>query len=233
MCGGGEARKPDGRGSGGHGWAEWTGAPATTGLRTVPHRQAGAAARLPGRPCAFVPAATSLSPHPQPTQSTPTHAAPAVPRVWRPSCRQAPQERRPGALAIGGSWRMGFGLTSMRDGGGWLAQRLGVTRPAAAACRPSPPTSHLHASIQLCKDCFYGALEAEVHDTITTCRLFSPGERVAIAASGAWLGGARAGGGLVGGAPRCGPPPSQPPTPPLSPNPPAQAARTRPCWPTC
>ena len=77
----------------------------------------------------------------------------------------------------------------MRDGGGWLAQRLGVTRPAAAACRPSPPTSHLHASIQLCKDCFYGALEAEVHDTITTCRLFSPGERVAIAASGAWLGG--------------------------------------------
>ena len=36
----------------------------------------------------------------------------------------------------------------------------------------------------LCRDCFYAALEQEVHETITAARLFKPGERVAVAASG-------------------------------------------------
>ena len=37
---------------------------------------------------------------------------------------------------------------------------------------------------QLCKSCFYAALEEEVHTTIITARLFTPGEVVAVAASG-------------------------------------------------
>lgn len=37
---------------------------------------------------------------------------------------------------------------------------------------------------QLCRECFYAALEDEVHQTITGARLFRPGERVAVAASG-------------------------------------------------
>ena len=36
----------------------------------------------------------------------------------------------------------------------------------------------------LCKECFYSAFEEEVHHTITTARLFSPGDRVAVGASG-------------------------------------------------
>ncbi|PRW32553.1 cytoplasmic tRNA 2-thiolation 1 [Chlorella sorokiniana] len=36
----------------------------------------------------------------------------------------------------------------------------------------------------LCRECFYAALEQEVHETITAARLFKPGERVAVAASG-------------------------------------------------
>jgi cytoplasmic tRNA 2-thiolation protein 1 len=39
--------------------------------------------------------------------------------------------------------------------------------------------------LQLCRDCFYLALEEEVHQTIIQSNLFSPGERVAVAASGA------------------------------------------------
>ncbi|EIE20833.1 adenine nucleotide hydrolase [Coccomyxa subellipsoidea C-169] len=39
-------------------------------------------------------------------------------------------------------------------------------------------------SEQLCKTCFYAALEDEVHQTIIKHKLFSPGERVAVAASG-------------------------------------------------
>ena len=39
--------------------------------------------------------------------------------------------------------------------------------------------------MQLCKACFFAALEEEVHQTITQHALFSPGERVAVAASGA------------------------------------------------
>ena len=37
---------------------------------------------------------------------------------------------------------------------------------------------------QLCRECFYAALEEEVHQTILANSLFSPGERVAVAASG-------------------------------------------------
>ena len=38
--------------------------------------------------------------------------------------------------------------------------------------------------LQLCKQCFYAALEGEVHDTIVKHNLFKPGERIAVAASG-------------------------------------------------
>ncbi|XP_041461226.1 cytoplasmic tRNA 2-thiolation protein 1-like [Lytechinus variegatus] len=36
----------------------------------------------------------------------------------------------------------------------------------------------------LCKDCFYAAFESEIHHTITTGKLFTRGERVAVGASG-------------------------------------------------
>lgn len=36
----------------------------------------------------------------------------------------------------------------------------------------------------LCRECFYTALEEEVHQTIVSNNLFKPGERVALAASG-------------------------------------------------
>lgn len=37
---------------------------------------------------------------------------------------------------------------------------------------------------QICKDCFFYVFETEVHNTITTSKLFKPGDRVAIGASG-------------------------------------------------
>ena len=37
---------------------------------------------------------------------------------------------------------------------------------------------------QICKDCFFEVFEMEVHNTITNAKLFKPGERVAIGASG-------------------------------------------------
>ena len=36
----------------------------------------------------------------------------------------------------------------------------------------------------MCKDCFYYAFEEEIHHTIVAGKLFSPGETVAIGASG-------------------------------------------------
>lgn len=36
----------------------------------------------------------------------------------------------------------------------------------------------------LCKECFYHALETEVHETVMKYELFKPGEKVALAASG-------------------------------------------------
>ncbi len=38
--------------------------------------------------------------------------------------------------------------------------------------------------MQLCRNCFYDALEDEVHQTIVKNRLFTRGDRVAVAASG-------------------------------------------------
>jgi len=40
------------------------------------------------------------------------------------------------------------------------------------------------AAAQICKECFYTALETEVHRTIVDNRLFAPGEVVAMGASG-------------------------------------------------
>lgn len=37
---------------------------------------------------------------------------------------------------------------------------------------------------QICKDCFFYVFETEVHNTIIGSRLFKPGDRVAIGASG-------------------------------------------------
>ena len=37
---------------------------------------------------------------------------------------------------------------------------------------------------QVCRGCFYGAFELEIHETITSTNMFKRGERVAIAASG-------------------------------------------------
>jgi len=37
---------------------------------------------------------------------------------------------------------------------------------------------------QICKDCFFYVFETEVHNTITNSKLFKPGDRVAIGASG-------------------------------------------------
>lgn len=39
-------------------------------------------------------------------------------------------------------------------------------------------------SEELCKECFYTAIETEVHETIMATNLFRRGERVAIGASG-------------------------------------------------
>jgi cytoplasmic tRNA 2-thiolation protein 1 len=36
----------------------------------------------------------------------------------------------------------------------------------------------------LCKECFFWAFEIEIHHTITSARLFKPGQKVAIGASG-------------------------------------------------
>lgn len=36
----------------------------------------------------------------------------------------------------------------------------------------------------MCKECFYEAFEDEIHDTIVSAKLFKPGQRVAVAASG-------------------------------------------------
>ncbi|KAI3662062.1 hypothetical protein MP638_005510 [Amoeboaphelidium occidentale] len=47
------------------------------------------------------------------------------------------------------------------------------------ACLRRPKTHQ-----QICKPCFYNVFETEIHETITESKLFYPGERVAIAASG-------------------------------------------------
>ena len=37
---------------------------------------------------------------------------------------------------------------------------------------------------KLCKECFYHVFETEIHNTIVSNKLFHPGEKIAIAASG-------------------------------------------------
>lgn len=38
--------------------------------------------------------------------------------------------------------------------------------------------------LQLCRECFYEVFEEEIHQTIVSNKLFKPGEKVAIGASG-------------------------------------------------
>jgi cytoplasmic tRNA 2-thiolation protein 1 len=59
------------------------------------------------------------------------------------------------------------------------ASRLCVRCLAARALIARPKTNE-----RLCKDCFLGAFEAEIHETITISGLFRPGDRIAIGASG-------------------------------------------------
>jgi len=49
---------------------------------------------------------------------------------------------------------------------------------------PPPHDASQSRPLQLCRDCFYRAFEEEVHETITQNKLFQPGERIAVAASG-------------------------------------------------
>lgn len=65
---------------------------------------------------------------------------------------------------------------------------------AAHVARNFWVSTNKSVSVQLCKQCFYSALEDEIHETIVKNRLFKPGERIAVAASGisskcitAWL----------------------------------------------
>ena len=44
--------------------------------------------------------------------------------------------------------------------------------------------AHAGLVLQLCRDCFYRAFEDEGHETIIVNKLFAPGERIAVAASG-------------------------------------------------
>ena len=50
-------------------------------------------------------------------------------------------------------------------------------------CIHSPQLS-AYTTPQLCRECFFTAFENEIHETILEHQLFSPGERVAIGASG-------------------------------------------------
>jgi hypothetical protein len=60
------------------------------------------------------------------------------------------------------------------------ARRRSCRRASPRPSRPARPWSHP----QLCRPCFYAALEDEVHATIVSNGLFRRGERVAVAASG-------------------------------------------------
>ena len=53
-----------------------------------------------------------------------------------------------------------------------------------ACSQPPPPDVRWSRHLQLCRECFYRAFEEEVHETIVQNELFSPGERIAVAASG-------------------------------------------------
>ena len=55
-----------------------------------------------------------------------------------------------------------------------------VDRPSSSDI----PVQLIQFPVQLCKECFYKAFEAEVHETIMLYKLFKPGEVVALGASG-------------------------------------------------
>ena len=55
---------------------------------------------------------------------------------------------------------------------------------STAFCTRGVGTLIVRCYLQLCKQCFYAALESEVHETIVKNKLFKPGERIAVAASG-------------------------------------------------
>jgi len=60
-----------------------------------------------------------------------------------------------------------------------MAPRTCVLCEKAKAILKRPKTGQ-----QICKDCFFYVFETEVHNTIAQSKLFSPGDRVAIGASG-------------------------------------------------
>ena len=64
-----------------------------------------------------------------------------------------------------------------------------ITFPSFPPPSPSPLFHLRHQPLQLCKECFYAALEEEVHATIVEHRMFKRGERVAVCASGKRMGG--------------------------------------------
>lgn len=60
-----------------------------------------------------------------------------------------------------------------------------MSRKVCALCQKARPIlKRPKTSQQVCKDCFFAVFELEVHQTITNAKLFKPGDRVAIAASG-------------------------------------------------
>lgn len=60
-----------------------------------------------------------------------------------------------------------------------MAPKLCALCETAKATLRRPKTGQ-----QICRDCFFFVFETEIHNTITEARLFKPGDRVAIGASG-------------------------------------------------
>lgn len=57
-------------------------------------------------------------------------------------------------------------------------------RPCGLCKRATAILKRPKTGQQICKLCFFEVFETEVHNTITSAKLFKPGERVAIGASG-------------------------------------------------
>ena len=81
------------------------------------------------------------------------------------------------------------GLSSASPAGARVAMEA-PKRAAGRGCVKCGQRAHLKRPKTLeaiCRPCFFEAFENEVHETIVSSKLFKPGERVAIAASGAGL----------------------------------------------
>jgi cytoplasmic tRNA 2-thiolation protein 1 len=68
-----------------------------------------------------------------------------------------------------------------------MQRRAACRWPSAACAEPGSPREIIRTdarATQLCKECFFAALEDEVHDTVTRCQLFRRGDVVAMGASG-------------------------------------------------